>query len=108
MDMVVLRGEVYWVNLNPTQGAEVNKVRPCLIVSPNQANQHLKTVLVAPITSSVHEYPTRVPCIIQKKPGEIMLDQMRSVSKDRLGSKITELSLDELNQVLVLLQEFFA
>jgi len=108
MDMVVLRGEVYWVNLNPTQGAEVNKVRPCLIVSPNQANQHLKTVLVAPITSTVHKYPTRVPCIIQNKPGEIMLDQMRSVSKDRLGSKITELSLDELNQVLVLLQEFFA
>lgn len=108
MDMVVLRGEVYWVNLNPTQGAEVNKVRPCLIVSPNQANQHLKTVLVAPITSSVHEYPTRVPCIIENKPGEIMLDQMRAVSKDRLGSKMTELSLDEFERVLVVLQEFFA
>lgn len=108
MDMVVLRGEVFWVNLNPTQGAEVNKVRPCLIVSPNQANQHLKTVLVAPITSSVHEYPTRVPCIIQNKFGEIMLDQMRSVSKERLGSKLTELSLDELEQVLVVLRDYFA
>ena len=108
MDMVVLRGEVYWVNLNPTQGAEINKVRPCLIVSPNQANQHLKTVLVAPITSSIHEYPTRVPCIIQKKSGEIMLDQMRSVSKERLGSKLTELSLDELEQVLFVLRDYFA
>ena len=108
MDMVVLRGEVYWVNLNPTQGAEVNKVRPCLIVSPNQANQHLKTVLVAPITSSVHEYPTRVPCFIQNKSGEIMLDQMRSVSKERLGSKLTELSLNELEQVLVVLRDYFA
>lgn len=108
MDMVVLRGEVYWVNLNPTQGAEVNKVRPCLIVSPNQANQHLKTVLVAPITSSVHEYPTRVPCIIQNKSGEIMLDQMRSVSKERLGSKLAELSLGELEQVLVVLRDYFA
>ncbi len=108
MDMVVLRGEVYWVNLNPTQGAEVNKVRPCLIVSPSQANQHLKTVLVAPITSSVHEYPTRVPCIIQNKSGEIMLDQMRSVSKERLGSKLTELSLDELEEVLVVLRDYFA
>ncbi len=108
MDMVVLRGEVYWVNLNPTQGAEVNKGRPCLIVSPSQANQHLKTVLVAPITSSVHEYPTRVPCIIQNKSGEIMLDQMRSVSKERLGSKLTELSLDELEEVLVVLRDYFA
>jgi mRNA interferase MazF len=108
MDMVVLRGEVYWVNLNPTQGAEVNKVRPCLIVSPNQANRHLKTVLIAPITSSVHDYPTRVPCIIQNKPGEIMLDQMRAVSKDRLGSKMTELSLDDLELVLIVLRDYFA
>jgi mRNA interferase MazF len=106
--MVILRGEVYWVNLNPTQGAEVNKVRPCLILSPDQANRHLQTVLVAPITSSIHGYPTRIPCTIKGRSGEIMLDQMRSISKDRLGSKMTELSLDELEQVLVVLRDYFA
>jgi mRNA interferase MazF len=106
--MVILRGEVYWVNLNPTQGAEVNKVRPCLIISPDQANRHLQTVLVAPITSTLHGYPTRIPCTIKGKSGEIMLDQMRSISKDRLKDKITSLSDENLHSTLSILRDYFA
>lgn len=84
-----LRGEIYWVNLDPTVGSEVTKTRPCLIVSNDAGNEDSSRVIVAPITSSVKKvFPFEVPIKVKDKQGKIMLDQIRSIDKQRLGSKL--------------------
>lgn len=94
MDNYPKRGEVYWVNLDPTIGAEINKKRPCLIVSNDAGNEVSYRVIVAPITSSVKRvYPFEVKVEIQNKHGKVLLDQIRSIDKRRLSEKI--LSLDK-------------
>lgn len=65
---------VYWTDLNPTVGAEMQKIRPCVVASPNELNQHLATVIIIPITSAIHGYPFRVPCRIVGREGEIVTD----------------------------------
>ena len=67
--------DVYWVDLNPTVGAEIQKVRPCVVVSPKELNQHLATVIIIPITSAIHDYPFRVRCHVDGREGEIVTDQ---------------------------------
>jgi mRNA interferase MazF len=79
--------DVYMVDLNPTKGAEMNKVRPAVIISPNAMNKNLKTVLIAPLTHTIKGYPSRVTSIFAGQPGEIVLDQIRAVDKIRLKKK---------------------
>jgi mRNA interferase MazF len=83
------RFDVYLVNLDPTVGSEIKKTRPCVIVSPNEMNNHISTIIVAPLTSKLRNYPTRVPCRVEGKQGQIVLDQIRTVDKSRLVKKIT-------------------
>lgn len=106
--MVARRFEVYLVGLDPTVGSEIKKTRPCLIVSPNELNRHLSTVIAAPMTTQGRTYPTRVPCLFQGKSGEIVLDQLRTVDRSRLLKRLG--SIDRATQTAVLekLAELFA
>lgn len=106
--MVVKRFEVYLVNLDPTLGSEIQKTRPCLVVSPDEMNRHIATVIVAPMTTQSRIYPTRVPCRFQGKEGQIVLDQLRTVDKIRLVKRLDRVSPDTQKQVLVVLAEMFA
>lgn len=85
---MVAQFEVYLATLDPTVGAEIRKTRPCVIVSPNETNRFLHTVIIAPLTSKGRAYPYRIPLIFQGKKGEIALDQLRSVDKSRLIKKL--------------------
>ena len=93
--------EIYWVDLNPTRGSEMKKIRPCVIVSPDDMNQYLNTIIVAPITSSKKVYPYRITCDI----GDIALDQLRTVDKIRLRDYIQKISATQINEVKYALQE---
>ena len=79
--------EVYWISVDPTQGSEIAKSRPCVIVSPNELNQFLRTLIIIPITSTIKKYPWRVACTVSGQDGSIAADQIRSVDKARLGNK---------------------
>lgn len=105
--MVIKRFEVWLVNLDPTLGREIRKTRPCLIISPNVTNKYLETVTAAPMTSTIKTYPTRVTCVFQKKQGQIVLDQIRTIDKIRLVKKLG--SMDEKTSKVVcdLLVQFF-
>lgn len=106
--MVAKRFEVYLVNLDPTVGREIKKTRPCLIISPDEMNQHIATVIIAPMTTKGHSYPTRVPCHFQGKEGQIVLDQIRTVDKARLVKKLGQVNSETQKDVLALLAEMFA
>jgi len=99
--MTSMQYEIYWVDLNPTRGSEMNKIRPCVIVSPDDMNKHLNTIIVAPITSSKKIYPYRITCDI----GDIALDQLRTVDKTRLRDFIQKLPAAKINEVKYVLQE---
>ena len=102
------RFEVYLVNLDPTIGSEIKKTRPCVIISPNEMNYNISTVIVAPLTSRKRDYPTRVNCVVENKKGQIVLDQIRTVDKSRLVKKLDNLSKGEQRRVLKVLSEMFA
>ena len=106
--MVVRRFDVYLVSLDPTVGTEIQKTRPCLIVSPDEMNQYIRTVMVAPMTTRGRHYPTRVFCEFQGKQGQIVLDQMRTVDKSRLVRRLGRLDEATQQEVLAVLQEMFA
>ena len=108
MDMVVNRLDVYLVNLDPTIGSEIRKTRPCLVISPDEVNRHIATVIVAPMTSQGRAYPTRVACRFEGKDGQIVLDQIRTVDKTRLVKKLGRISQSTQGAVLALLAELFA
>lgn len=105
---VVKRFEVYLVDLDPTRGSEIRKTRPCLVISPDEMNRYIRTVIVAPMTTKGRNYPTRVPCRFQKKDGQIVLDQIRTVDKARLAKKLGRISPNAQSSVLETLQEMFA
>ncbi len=86
--MVIKRFDVYLINLDPTIGSEIQKTRPCLVISPDEMNHFIKTVIVAPMTSKGTTYPTRVACRFQGKPGQVVLDQVRTVDKTRFIKKL--------------------
>lgn len=88
MDMVVKRFDVWLVDLEPVRGSEISKTRPCIVISPDEANDFLRTVTVAALTSTKKRYPTRVDCLFEQKEGQVALDQIRSVDKIRLVKKI--------------------
>ena len=106
--MVVKRFEVYLVNLDPTIGTEIKKTRPCVIVSPDEMNRHIRTVIVAPMTTKGRQYPTRITCTFEGKDGQIVLDQIRSVDKARLVKKLGHISKQDEGAVLAMIAEMFA
>jgi mRNA interferase MazF len=105
---MVNRGEVYLVNLDPTVGSEVQKTRPCVVVSPDEMNQYIRTIVIAPMTTKQRSYKSRIEINFQGKRGEVMLDQIRTIDKRRLITKLGALSIKELKAVLAVLQEMFA
>ena len=105
--MEVERFDVCLVNLDPTVGHEIKKTRPCLIISPNEMNRFIGTVIVAPMTTKGKNYPTRIPCSFQGKKGQIILDQIRTVDKKRLVKKLGSISKKAQNRTLGILQEMF-
>jgi mRNA interferase MazF len=106
--MVINRFEVYLVNLDPTVGAEIQKTRPCLVVSPDDMNHHIRTVIVAPMTTKGQAYPSRVACRFKGKAGQVVLDQIRTVDRTRLVRKLGRLEAKTAARVLEVLQEMFA
>lgn len=106
--MVVKRFEVYLVNLDPTVGSEIKKARPCLVISPDEMNAHIATVIVAPMTTNGRAYPTRVSCKFQNKDGQIVLDQIRTVDKTRLTKKLGTIGAATQKAALAVLAEMFA
>ncbi|MDF5725073.1 MAG: type II toxin-antitoxin system PemK/MazF family toxin [Rhizonema sp. PD37] len=108
MGMVVQRFDVFLVNLDPTVGSEIRKTRPCLIISPDEMNRHIATVIIAPMTTKGQSYPTRVACQFQGKDGQIVLDQLRTVDKTRLVQRLGQIAQDEQKAVLDTLAQIFA
>jgi mRNA interferase MazF len=106
--MVVKRFEVYLINLDPTVGSEIRKTRPCLIISPDELNRFLRTVIVAPMSTKGTTYPTRIACKFQGKRGRVVLDQMRTVDKVRLVRKLGKIDKQTQSEVLLILGEMFA
>jgi len=95
-------------NLDPAVGSEIQKTRPCLIISPNEMNKHIRTVIVAPMTTAGKEYPTRVSCTFKKKKGQIVLDQIRTIDKKRLVKKLGTIDPETQLKVITILQRLFS
>ena len=108
MAMVVNRFDVYLINLDPTIGSEIQKTRPCLIISPDEMNRNIHTVIIAPMTTAGKEYPTRIECNFKGKKGQIVLDQIRTIDKTRLIKNIGTLDSETQLKVLAVLQRLFA
>lgn len=106
--MGVSRFEVHLVNLDPTVGKQIRKTRPCLVISPDEMNRAIRTVIVAPMTTRGRDYPTRVPCRFQGTTGRIVLDQIRTVDQRRLVRKLGRVSKKTAGEVLLVLEEMFA
>src|SRR5690606_37945486 len=98
--MVVRRFDVFLVNLDPTIGSEIQKTRPCLIISPDEMNRNIRTVIIAPMTTKGRDYPTRIACNFQGKTGQIVLDQIRTIDKSRLVRKLGQLKKETRTEVL--------
>lgn len=108
MAVVIRRFEVYLVRLDPTEGREIRKTRPCLVISPDEMNRHIDTVIIAPMTTKSRPYPTRVPLRFRRKTGQIVLDQLRTVDKARLVKRLGAIDQATADRVLALLTELFA
>ncbi len=105
---VVKRGDVFLIDLTPTRGREIRKTRPCVVVSPDELNAHLQTYIVAPLSTGGHRYPFRVPCRFGGKAGHVILDQIRTVDRERLVRRRGKLTATTLQKVLGVLQQMFA
>lgn len=106
--MVIQRFEVFLISLDPAKGSAIQKTRPCLVISPNEMNDHIRTVIVAPMTTKGRSYPTRIGCTFQGKSGQIVLDQIRTVDKTRLVKKLGTIPPEAQGKVLKTLQEMFS
>lgn len=100
--------DVWLVTLDPTQGAEIQKTRPCLVVSPDEMNQHLKTVIVAPMTTVLRPYPTRIAVRFQRKRGQVALDQLRAIDRQRLVRKLGRITGNTAQETSLRLVEMFS
>jgi len=108
MAMVINRFDVYLTNLDPAVESEIQKTRPCLIISPDEMNRHIRTVIVAPMTTAGKDYPTRISCKFKKKKGQIVLDQIRTIDKTRLAKKLGSINPETQLEVISVLQRLFA
>lgn len=106
--MVVKRFDVFLVNLDPTVGTEIRKTRPCLVISPDELNDYIQTVILAPMTTKSRAYPTRVACRFEDKDTQVVLDQIRTVDKRRLVKHLGQIDLQTQRAVLDVLAELFA
>ncbi len=106
--MEVSRFEVYLVNLDPATGHEIRKTRPCVVVSPDEMNRNIRTMIVAPITTGGQPYPTRVTCQFGDEQGQVVLDQLRTVDKERLVKRLGQISRETERAILAALAEIFA
>ncbi|WP_437762928.1 type II toxin-antitoxin system PemK/MazF family toxin [Sorangium sp. So ce764] len=104
----VRRGDVFLIDLDPTRGSEIQKTRPCVVVSPDELNAHLRTVIVAPLTTGGQPYPFRVACRFSNKSGHVVIDQLRTVDRERLVRHLGRISPATLTRVLAVLQEMFS
>lgn len=108
MGMVLKRHDVILVTLDPTVGSEIRKTRPCVVISPDEMNRHLSTMIVAPMTTRGKPYPTRVTCRFQGKQGQVVLDQIRTVDRERVVRRMGSLGRPDRSRVLAKLQQMFA
>ena len=108
MAVVVNRFDVYLINLDPTVGSEIKKARPCLIISPEEMNRHIRTVIVAPMTTAGKEYPTRISCTFKKKKGQVVTDQIRTIDKSRLIKRLGTIDPNTQLEVIAVLQRLFS
>lgn len=108
MGIVVSRFEVYLIRLDPTEGHEIQKTRPCLVISPDELNRYLSTVIVAPMTTRERPYPTRVSVRLQRQTGQIVLDQIRTVDKIHLVRRLGRIDEATAQHVLTVLAQLFA
>jgi mRNA interferase MazF len=103
----VRRGDVFLVSLDPARGGEIQKTRPCVVVSPDELNSYLYTFIVAPLTTGGHPYPFRIPCRFEGRAGYVVIDQIRTVDRERLVRRLGKLSPSTLGRILAILQEMF-
>ncbi|MEP7337926.1 MAG: type II toxin-antitoxin system PemK/MazF family toxin [Acidobacteriota bacterium] len=106
--MVINRFDVFLINLDPTIGVEIKKTRPCAVISPNEMNRQIKTVIIAPMTTKGIHFPTRIACKFQGKQGQVVLDQIRTVDKTRLVKKLGRVDGKTQSEILTVLGEMFA
>jgi len=104
----VRRFDVWLVDLDPTQGSEITKTQPCVVVSPDEMNRHIRTVIVAPMTARRRRYPTRVDLTFQRVKGQVVLDQIRTIDKSRLARKLGRLPENRARDVSGILVEMFS
>ena len=104
----VRRGDVFLVNLDPTVGGEIQRARPCLVVSPDELNAHLRTFIVAPMTTGGHPYPFRLACRFRGRKGHVVLDQIRTIDRERLVRRLGKVPPRTVTRALTILQEMFA
>jgi len=103
-----MRGDVCLITLDPTRESQIRKTRPCLVVSPDELNQHLRTVIVTPMTTGGQEYPWRVACRFQNRSGFVAIDQVRTIDKERITKRLGRIQPSTIASVLKVLQEMFA
>lgn len=103
--MEIKQYEVYLINLDPTVGHEIQKTRPCVVISPDEMNSHIQTVIIAPMTTKSHSYPTRIRITFQSTEGWIVLDQIRTVDKKRLVKRLGKISDEAVKKVKVVIKE---
>lgn len=103
-----VRFDVFLINLDPTKGSEIKKTRPCVVISPNEMNHYIRTVIVAPMTTKGRPYPTRVSCKFQRKEGQVVLDQIRTVDKSRLVKKLGRLQVSTQEEIILVLSKMFS
>jgi len=107
MALVISRFDIFLVSLDPVIGHEVRKTRPCVIISPDEMNHHIGTVIIAPMTTKRRDYPTRIPLTFKRKKGQIVLDQIRTIDKTRLVKRLGRLDKNVSAQTLQILREMF-
>lgn len=105
--MEVIQYQIFLVNLDPTIGSEIRKTRPCVVISPDEMNKHLRTIVIAPLTTSSKNYPTRVKIKHNKQEGQVVIDQIRTIDKRRIVRKLGELSNKEIKELKAVIKETF-
>jgi mRNA interferase MazF len=107
METQINQYEVFWVNLDPTQGNEMAKTRPCVVISPDEMNYFLKTVIIAPLTSTLKPLPSRIQVFFDQQSGMIALDHIRSITKSRIGDYIGKLKKSEIKEIKEVIRKMF-
>src|SRR3990172_6944952 len=108
MALVISRFDIWLVTLDPARGYEIRKTRRCIVISPDEMNRHIGTMIIAPMTTKGRDYPTRVPVVSHRKKGQVVLDQIRTIDKTRLVKRLGKLDRLAAQRVLGVLQEMFA